>query len=400
MANSTKSPATLQRAAKPRKPAKPYPDFPLFPHATRRWAKKIRGKMVYFGPWAEPDKALDKWLSEKDYLLAGKTPPSDTRDGWTIHALCNHFCEAKEQKRDAGELSPLTFTDYHRTCANVMKVLGRDILVEDLRPDDFSTLRGSLAKRLGPVSIGNEIQRVRVLFKHAYDYQLIAKPVHFGPGFKRPDKKVLRLARAAKGPRMFEAADLRNIIDKAGVPLKAMILLGINCGFGNQDCGSLPLTAVDTKKGWMDYPRPKTGIHRRCHLWPETIEAINKAIAERPVPKTEATAGLLFVTKYGQPWAKDIADSPVTKEFRKVLEELKIHRAGLGFYALRHTFETIAGATRDQVAVDSIMGHADPSMGAAYREGIGDDRLKAVTDHVHNWLFPPKKRKAKRTKPR
>ena len=28
---------------KPAKPSKPYPEFPLFPHATGRWAKKIRG---------------------------------------------------------------------------------------------------------------------------------------------------------------------------------------------------------------------------------------------------------------------------------------------------------------------------------------------------------------------
>jgi integrase len=156
----------------------------------------------------------------------------------------------------------------------------------------------------------------------------------------------------------------------------------------------LPTSALDLRAGWIDFPRPKTAVERRCPLWPETVKAIRDALKKRPMPKQREHDKLVYLTKYGQPWAKDTSTSPVTQEFRKLLDKLKLHRPGLGFYAIRHTFETIAGGSLEQVAVNHIMGHADSSMSGVNRERIEDKRLVAVTEHVRQWLFP-KQKKAK-----
>ena len=393
---------------RPRK--KPHADFPLFRHARGYWAKKVRGKLRYFGKIAiDPhgEAALEQWLEQKDDLLAGRTPRR-TSDGLTVADLCNHFLDAKSHQVDAGEIKRRTFRDYHATCKIVVKSFGRDRLVDDLAAEDFLTLRATRAKRLGPHALSREVQGVRTLLKYAFDAALIDKPVRFGPTFKRPRKQIMRAHKQKNGPRFFDAEDLRTIIYTADQPLKAMILLGVNCGFGNQDCGTLPRSALDLKKGWVDFPRPKTAVERRSPLWPETIIAIKKAMELRPTPKDRANDHLVFVTRYGQPWAKETADSPVTKEFRKLLDSIDreaaeearksrsrppkaIYRRGIGFYALRHTFETIGGESKDQVAVNHIMGHADNSMAGVYREKISDERLQDVVKHVRAWLFPHKK---------
>ena len=77
----------------------------------------------------------------------------------------------------------------------------------------------------------------------------------------------------------------------------------------------------------------------------------------------------------------------------KLLAKTSLNRAGLSFYAIRHTFATVAGESLDQVAVNAIMGHVDSTMAAAYRERIGDDRLIRVVDHVRGWLFDDKETK-------
>ncbi len=90
MSNSTAKP-------RPVKPAKPSPGFPLFPHASGRWAKKVRQKLEYFGKWTDDprgEKAIELWNDQKDDLLAGRRPRKPGEEGTTTADTCNAFLTA------------------------------------------------------------------------------------------------------------------------------------------------------------------------------------------------------------------------------------------------------------------------------------------------------------------
>jgi integrase len=380
-ANST-PPAS---GSKPAKPAKPYPEFPLTAHPAGQWCKKIRGKLHYFGPWSDPDEALRKYDAEKESLHAGRKPRASAEET-TVKELANFFLEAKQALVDSGELTQRSWNDYKAACDLLVSHFGRGRLVADLGPDDFADLRKKLARKWGPTTLGNTIQRIRVVLKYAADSRLIPAPVYYGQGFKRPSAKTLRLHKARQGVKLFTREEVHKLLGAAGPQLRAMILLAVNAGLGNANCGNLPLSALDLDGAVLDYPRPKTGLERRCALWPETVEAVKAALAARPEPKDPAHAGLVFLTRLGQPWARDNDPATITKEFTKLLRQLGIngHR---NFYSLRHTHSTVADEARDQPAADRIMGHLVPHMSSVYRETISDGRLRAVAEHVRGWLF-------------
>jgi integrase len=386
------------------KPSKPYPDFPLFAHATKRWAKKIRGKLHYFGPWADPDAALKKYLLQKDALHAGLTPrPAGVSDTRTLAYLCNHFRTYKKRMLATGEIAQCTFDDYVATCERIIAFFGRDRLLIDITVDDLGRYRDHLAQTRKLVALSNEITRCRVLFKHAFDNDLIERPIKYGTAFKKPTAKALGKEREEQGPRMFQAEEIRDMLFgrlvvgengprlvKAGRSLRAMILLGVNCGFGNHDCAALRISAIDFEAGCHTFSRPKTQAKRKAFLWPETITAIREVLAHRPEPKRPELADRLFLTHRGESWAKDTSDNPVSKEMAKLIAKMGIngHR---NFYGLRHTTETIGGESTDQVSVDYCMGHKRGDMAESYRDKApSDERLRKVTDTIHAWLFDGK----------
>ena len=384
------------RSRKAHKPQKPDKDFPLFPHANGQWARKVKGKIRFFGVWANPQAALELWITEKDDWLAGRDPRvSRHPHGITVADLGYKFCQAKERKVTAGELSPLTMKEYKNTAKRLILAFGEKTPVSSLATGDFEKLRASIAEQWGPIRLGNEINRVRSIFKYGVENNLIPKAISFGSEFKRPSRKIIRrLAAQTRDGKLFSASEIKGLLKIANVQLRAMILLGLNAAFGNEDLARLPFSAIDLKTGWTTYPRPKTGADRKAKLWPETVKAIKSYLGERAEPKDPANAEFVFLTVNGNSWAASDYGTTLTHEMDKLLDKLKIKRPGLGFYSLRRSFRTVADECRDDSAVRLVMGHAhtDGDMSQYYVLKIENERLEAVAEHVHAWLFTkPKK---------
>lgn len=181
------------------KPAKPQKDFPLCAHGSGQWARKIKGKPHYFGAWPDPQAALDKYLAQRDDLLAGRKVSNG--DGLTVRDLGNHFLRNKKRLVRSGDLKQHTWDDYYTLCKAVTDYLGKSRLVSSLTPTDFEELREEFAKRHGTHALRKDVTCIRSLFSSAFDADLIDRPVKSGKGFKAPTKVVMRREQQERGTR-------------------------------------------------------------------------------------------------------------------------------------------------------------------------------------------------------
>jgi len=365
------------------KPEKPYPGFPLYAHAKGYWAKTINSKTHYFGRWDEGwQHALQRYNKYRDTLHAGG---SLSRATVTVRYACNLFMTAKSHAVSTGEIKQQTADEYEKTLRIVGQTIGPETPMESLTPHHFAQIRSALASRYGPTRLRREMTQTRMWVSYINDLGILPKPIRIGDQFKDPSSRERRLNRAARGEMMFEVDEIRTLLERSAGAMHCFILLGINCGFGNHDCGQLLRRLIDLKHGWITFPRPKTGVPRRAKIWRETIDALDSY--SRPKPKHGTSADLVFITKYGRSWYKDTSDNPIANAFAKLMKSCSLHRPGRGFYALRHSFRTLAAETTDREAVDFVMGHVDGTMAGVYTERVGDDRLERIADHLHRVVY-------------
>ncbi len=291
------------------KPERPYPDFPLTPHATGQWCKKIDGRIVYFGTdWKA---ALRKYEALKD------GPPN------SLKASIDKYVESRRLLQQSGEICYQHLKDIERTLASLSVFVGPKALA-GVASEDYGAWRAHLAKTNGPVALGNHIMRVRAFLNWCKREKLLSE-VPDCDALKKPSRKQLRLARAARGSKMFAPEEARLLLAFAGPQLRAMILLGLNAGLGPNDLAELRTHHL--KGDWLDYPRPKTGIERRVPLWPETREALAAVIREGDE--------VVFRTQQGNPWTVKSASgtgSPISQKFTTLCQRVKVHKPGRGFY--------------------------------------------------------------------
>lgn len=355
------------------KPARPK-GYPLVPHSSGQWCKFIGGKRHYFGPWRDPDAALERYKAEFPYLQLGLTPFATSI---SLANVLNAFDDKKSALRDAGRISERTYMEY-MAVADVIATLGKNRPIETITPLDLKSISHKLAvgkygQPVSPVTHKRLLTFARMVFRFANE--ILDCYVKYREALKSPEKRLFRERRTTTGEKMFSAAEIRALLAEADPSLKVIIYLGINCGFGPNDCITLPANKI--VGGFHSYARPKTGVSRRCPLWDETQNAIDRIVGDTLV-------------LHGRVWNRHV----IAREFRKLCKACGggaegIYRKGITSpYSLRRTFETVAkNADVNQSVIDRIMGHERPDMSEVYNQRTFDKQLNRCTDFVHSWLL-------------
>jgi integrase len=237
--------------------------FPLTVHKTGRFCKKIRGKLYYFG--TDKKQAHQRYLEQAAYLHAGKLfKPKSAVDDLSIKTLCNLYLEHQDSRAKIGQIKLRHVYDQVSLLKDFVRFIGPNRIVADISTLELQNYRKKLIKvGKSPNTINNRIATVKAMYNWALDNEMISNS---------PRLKAVKKITSPKQERpTFTVTQIQVLLQNASPQMKAMIWLGLNCGFGCTDCAELRWKNLDLKNARVNFPRGKTGIGRNHPLWPEIV---------------------------------------------------------------------------------------------------------------------------------
>lgn len=343
------------------------PKHGLTRHVRGAWYKSINGEWKLIAGKREAPTAddADRIYQEKFAALWGdnadKAPRKPISDA-LLKDLFNQFLHAKRLAVAAGKLNKRTFDEYADSLQKFLDLVGKVVTFAQLAPFDFTRVHQQWQLRYGPHRLSKYVSNVRTCFNWLKGNGFIADVPEYGD-FRQPvradfRRHIARQEQEGLNLPEFTPAEIAVLLKHADVQQTAQILLGLNGGFGNTDLSELRERVIDFNGGWIDYRRGKTGVKRRCPMWPETILALKAAL---PLSKI---VGNVFSTSDGRPLVQGSHDR-LAARFKTLCEAANCYIDGRGFYKLRDTAATEMVTHGSTLLVKRITGHTSP----------GEDRI-------------------------
>lgn len=349
--------------------------FPLTLHPTGQYCKKVRGRLYYFGK--NKRDALERYLQQATLLHSGQIGRAgESYNGLQIKTLCNMYLDHQNSRVKSGEIKLGQVYDQTIALKNFVCFLGPNRVLSDVSTLDLQNYKSSLVKRkLSAGRINNHISAIKAMYHWAHHNEVISSI---------PNLAAIKKLPRSKNPKpIFSPDEIKQLIGSAEPQMQAMILLGLNCGFGCTDCAELQWNHLDLEVGRVNFPRTKTGVGRNLPLWNETIKALSQI---------QRNSNLVFCTKQGERLVRFIERhgidgvlklvkyDAISRDFILLLKRVGINKPkGVGFYTLRRTAATWAAQSGDPFAVQRLLGHADLKMATTYVQDINEQ-----TDRVIN----------------
>ena len=322
--------------------------------------------MYYFG--SDKKEALKRYIEQAAYLHGGKqVSQKPTNDSMALKQLCDMFMKYQFCRVQADAITARHYNDQVGSLNKLKSFLGQGRRIDEISTLDLHNYKRKLQKQYSSGHRLNlHISNLKTLFHWAKKNDIL-KSIPNVDAVSR--SKIVHKQRT-----VFTHDQIKKLLAVADTQMKAMIWLGLNCGFGCTDCSELRWKHLDFVNKRVVFPRGKTGIQRDLPLWPETINAL-EAVAKK--------GKLVFYTRKGNPFVRDILKIDATgKEKYTTLNTIStkfarlIKKAGLdvpkgtGFYTLRRTAATMAARSGDPFAVQRLLGHANLLMATRYVQDV------------------------------